>query len=233
MRNSFLNIIFPPSCIVCTRPGAYLCVNCRKIFKYNIPECYICRRISGNYTTHPQCKKKYSLDWVYVAWEYNKVSSRFIKQYKYKNVYDMRENIADFFLDTFLKSSTCKLVPNTLLVPVPISTLRMSERGFNQMVYISRRISNHFHLDMSTNLLACKSKLEHQASKSKSERLNSSNNFYVNCKINISKYKSITLLDDVITTGGTLERITKVLKDTYGTETPINALCLFRGKPHF
>lgn len=233
---SLSNFLFPPSCCICNRHGAYLCPSCKKLFKNNLPECYICRRLSPNYASHTSCKKPYSLDNVFVAWEYNHMSSGILKQYKYKNVRDISSVISNLFTDNIIKSSFKENLKDSLLIPVPISNQRMNERGFNQMSYISLNISNTFNLDICENLIRCKYLNAHQAGKSKSERYSYiSNPFYINPYLNldIKKYKSITLVDDVITTGMTLEKMAKTIKDTYGKNIQINALCMFRGKPYY
>lgn len=61
------------------------------------------------------------------------------------------------------------------------------------------------------------------------------NPFYIHkhASLDLSLYCSITLVDDVITTGNTLEKITQVIRTFYGTNIVLNALCMFRGKPYF
>lgn len=228
-----LNIVFPQSCIICKRPGGYLCPTCSKLFKHNLPECYICRRLSPNYSTHKGCRKYYSLNMVYVAWEYNKLTRDFIRDYKYKRVYDMQKGIADFFLKTIQNSSIKPALENTLLVPIPISKLRRSERGFNQVEYITKRLSLTFNSSINYTMLKCFNNYEHQSLKDKSQRSYRSNPFQLGSYSSIADYKSITLVDDVITTGATLEQASKILKKNYGLNTEINALCLFRGKPYY
>lgn len=231
--NCFIDFFFPKSCVICKKSGGYLCNTCKKLFKNNLPECYVCRRISNLYVTHSRCKTPFSFEWVFVAWEYNKLTSQFIKQYKYKNVYDMQRSISIFFLDAFKRSGISKSFADTLLVPIPISSVRKSERGFNQMAYISKYFGSYFKLDVSESLLGCNTTFTHQASRNQLERLNSKNTFFIKKKIDISKYKSITLLDDVITTGATLAHAGYVIKQCYGAETKVNALCMYRGKPRY
>jgi predicted amidophosphoribosyltransferase len=99
---------------------------------------------------------------------------------------------------------------------------------------ITLEIKNHLGLEMSNSLLGCHYTSGHQALKSKEEIIkHKRNNFFIKEEINIKKYKSITIVDDVITTGSTLEMISRVLKAHYGEQLEVNGLCLFRGKPNF
>jgi len=164
------------------------------------------------------------------------MSSSILKLYKYKNVQDISEVLSNLFIASIQKSSFANVMKDSLLIPVPISNLRKSERGFNQMEYITKKIGEEFQLDVRNNLLYCKNSNIHQASKNKIERYESKENlFYVKSPYGRTqfKYRSITLVDDVITTGNTLEKITAVIKIHYGMDTVVNALCMFRGKPYY
>jgi len=86
MNIPLLNFLFPNMCCICKRYGNYICDDCKKLLKRNLPECYICRRLSPQYSSHTQCRKCCSLDNVFVGWEYNHMSSSILKLYKYKNV---------------------------------------------------------------------------------------------------------------------------------------------------
>jgi len=223
-------------CSICKRYGNYICDDCQKLLKRNLPECYICRRLSPSYASHLECKKRYSLDKVFVAWEYSRMSSGILKLYKYKNVQEVSKIISDLFVCAIEKSSFKCNLKDSLLVPVPISTLRKNERGFNQMECIADEVGRKFQLDVKIDLICCRNSSTHQANKNKAERYESKQNpFYIkNSSPNpLLQYKSITIVDDVITTGNTLEKITQIIKIHYGMDTIVNALCMFRGKPYY
>jgi predicted amidophosphoribosyltransferase len=61
----------------------------------------------------------------------------------------------------------------------------------------------------------------------------SSDDFYVKENKNLPSFKSITIVDDVITTGITLESICTNLRERYGEDLEINGVCMFRGKPYY
>ena len=228
MMSSLLDLVYPKSCHVCGKYGEYLCNTCKKSFRKNLPECYICRRISPNYCTHAQCKKDYSLDRVVVAWEYNKISSKILKSYKYKGMQDIGRYISEFLLESIRNID----FNNSLFIPVPISFLRRSERGFNQTELLVENISKHYKCHFSFDLIGRKIEKGHQSLKDRDSRLEETmSNFYIKDRSLLDKYNSVTILDDVITTGSTLENISKVIKKE--ADVSVNALCLFRGKPYY
>lgn len=103
-----------------------------------------------------------------------------------------------------------------ILIPIPISRKRLRERGFNQTELIAKEMSL---LDMSNSFVFKKDILvkhidtPHQSrAKNKKERLeNIKNSFSVKNKKEI-KGKNIILLDDVTTTGATLNEAKKILR---------------------
>jgi predicted amidophosphoribosyltransferase len=112
--------------------------------------------------------------------------------------------------------------------------VRFLERGFNQTELIAQNISKKFACGLALDIVKCKNTKDHRAGQSKKMRkLSSPNPFFIDNISQISGYKSITLLDDVITTGRTLENIMQVLQYTYPTVEEFNAICLFRGKPYY
>ncbi|MDD4381937.1 MAG: hypothetical protein PHE21_01160 [Candidatus Dojkabacteria bacterium] len=223
-----LNILFPQYCYICGRKGNYICNICRKALKRNLPECYICRRISPNYSTHNNCKKYKSLERVFVGWEYNEMSSIIIKKYKYKCVYDISKILTDMFLDAITNSGFYKYLKDTLLIPVSSSFLRKQDRGFNQTELIAQEMSKRLSINYSNSILRKSIDIGHQSLRDRNERINyKENNFNLNKNINISTFKSITILDDVITTGTTIENVRKL----FPRNITVQAICLFRGKP--
>lgn len=234
---NILDTLFPKTCSICKRKGTYLCSRCKKLFKRTLPECYACRRLSNNYKTHSGCKKDKGfsyLDNVFVAWEYNSLTSDLLKKYKYGYVYDMADILSDFLVKSIFNSNFTQLFSKTLLTNVPIPDNRLRERGFNQTLKISEAISKHFDLSFSDTLLRRKNTYDHQSLKDKGERKYiSKNDFIVNSKLRVSKYKSITIVDDVMTTGITLESVSESLRDTFGEEIIINGICMFRGRAYY
>lgn len=234
---NILDILFPKTCSICQRKGTYLCSRCKKLFKRNLPECYICRKLSSNYKTHSECRELSpgsSLDNVFVAWEYNSLTSDLLKKYKYGYVYDMADILSEFFVENIFKSNFPKSFSNTLLTNVPIPNNRLRERGFNQTLKISEAISKYFDVPFSETLLRRKNTYDHQSLKDKGERKYiSKEDFIVNSSSNVSNYDSITIVDDVITTGITLECVSGRLREIFGKELVINGICMFRGRAYY
>ena len=233
MSNFLSDFFFPRYCNICGKKGDYLCNLCKKLFKRNLPECYTCRRLSSDFNSHSSCKSKKSLYRIFVCWEYNRNTSNILKKLKYKYVTDTSETLFTFFLELLTISCFKKHLKGTLLIPVPLSNNRFRERGFNQSELLARYISKNLNIDIDNDLIFRSIDSKHQASKNKDERKYiNSDSFKLIGKRNLNHYKSITIVDDVITTGSTLEAIASCIRGRYPDIT-IQGLCMFRGRAKY
>ncbi len=229
-----LDIFFPKSCTVCKRKGEYLCEKCKKLFKKNLPECYICRRISSNYCTHASCKKSNSLSHVFVAWKYDSFSSNIMKTYKYKSVYTISQMLTAFLTENLFSTQFEEIIKESLVTNVPISSVRLHDRGFNQTKEFAKEIAEKLNLKYSGDFLGRRIEFGHQSLRDKDERgYNLENEFYIKENVHLGEYKSITIVDDVLTTGATLESIINIIRKAYKVDIEINAICMFRGRPYY
>lgn len=234
---NLLDTIFPRSCSICKRKGDYLCDHCKKLFKRSIPECYICRKISPNYKTHYECReerKNSSLNHVFVAWEYNSLSSILLKKYKYNYVQSISNTLIEIFIESIKNSTFNTTLMGSILTNVPLAENRLRERGFNQTTEIARKVAEAFNLPFVEDLVKRKESYGHQALRDKDERKEiKEGTFILRNDFSLEEYSSITILDDVITTGATLEAIASTLRKNTDKDIEINALCLLRGRPYY
>jgi ComF family protein len=99
-----------------------------------------------------------------------------------------------------------------LIIPVPLHRSRLRQRGFNQAVLIGRELSRHLALPMAPDALIRTRATEPQIELSAAERrVNVRGAFSVKCPESIAG-KRILLLDDVMTTGSTMDECSKELK---------------------
>ncbi|HOZ44743.1 MAG TPA: hypothetical protein PLN39_01920, partial [Candidatus Dojkabacteria bacterium] len=138
-----------------------------------------------------------------------------MKKYKYGGVLD----IEDTFLELIERrlnevKESIILGSKTLVSPVPISKNRFRERGFNQTEKIAKMISKETNRPLMIDLVMRKnSDSIHQSLLSKEERLFHKEGFFIPNGNLLKGITDILVIDDVITTGSTLEQITKCIKE--------------------
>jgi competence protein ComFC len=222
---NMLDLLFPSFCINCKRPGEYLCPICQKKLKNSLPECYVCRKISNKYKTHTECNTV-GLDAVFVGWQYDETAKKILSEYKYKYAYKLSEIITKLLYGRLENTRFIECIsPNSIFVPIPIHKSHQNSRGFNQSTLIAQKLSGKMGLDLEENLLIRDKDSHHQSQADYKKRKDLGDVFSLTREI---KNKDIIIVDDVITTGTTINRIAKTL-----TGNNLKAIALFRGRPRY
>lgn len=206
--SSFLNIFFPPACASCKKEGEFLCADCRATFKI--------RPIRRENVDKEYRKQfKYLNGVIYVAdYAKNPKLQAAISQFKYKFT---RELTTEFVSLMVGRLSELRMVNQNpfFLVPVPLHQRRLAYRGFNQADLLANGIANKFeHTEVQFVLRRIKNTSQ-QAKLAKKQRVeNLEGAFTLSQKrIDQLKEKICFLVDDVCTTGSTLEECARVLKE--------------------
>lgn len=217
-----LDLIYPIECVNCGIEGKWLCDECYKKLEFNQQSCLHCKKTNTFGEFCPGCKDKYSLNGVWIAGDYkNEIISQLIKNLKYRFTNDAAKSLA-IFVTSFIKNlknigdlkEACpeilRNLQNTLLIPVPLHKKRFKWRGFNQAELIADFITSNCKATINKDLIRTKHK-KPQAKLDKEKRQQNIINCYA-WKGASLKGKNIVLLDDVVTTGSTLNECAKVLK---------------------
>ncbi|MHB8903577.1 MAG: ComF family protein [Patescibacteria group bacterium] len=199
LKSFILNILFPLECLGCKTEGGWLCEKCFRQLKFN--------------------NKKYplkapNLDEIFIAGDYDdKILSDLIKKLKF-NFIDNIALILGRFLNLFWSGiifSRPELKnKEILLIPLPLSKKRENWRGFNQAELIARSFNNEYNYLMSLDLKKIKN-TKAQSDLNENERAKNIKDCFVWNGKNL-KDKIIILIDDVVTTGATLNEAAGVLK---------------------
>ncbi len=221
-----LDFLFPKECLVCSKTGLWLCKTCQKNLVPTLPNCFVCKKLSNNFETHNSCLKKDSLKSVVTFWKYNEYSKKLVHNFKYKNRY----RVGDFLFSLFEKKLERINFQDSLLIPLPSSKQKVLERGFNPTGVFCEMISEKFKVDQNTKLVTKKNNSVSQASLDYVERQeNVKDVFFFNEEefLKIKKYKQILIMDDILTTGATINEIGKEIKKN--VDIDVRGICLFQG----
>lgn len=216
------DILFPKKCVGCGRSGKYVCHECEVGLWEEEQICPICRRVSRYGLKHKYCHEPYSLDGLTCLWAYEGVARAIIKKAKYRFFYDLLRELISLPVDQlsvrpefnyFLKYLETKPV----VVPVPLYPKRLRERGFNQAEMIAKMFSQIWHLELNDCLIRVKD-TGHQVGRTRIERLLALENaFQTSPSVPLlnsgeGRRANILLVDDVWTTGATMNECGKTLK---------------------
>ena len=105
-----------------------------------------------------------------------------------------------------------------IIIEVPISRERFRERGYNQSAIIARRVSKITGIIYGKDVLIKTKNNLRQSELSIQERKENVKDVYSIKNIELIKGKSVILIDDILTTGATLNECAKVLKENGAKE---------------
>ncbi len=229
-----LELFFPQFCINCGKEGFYLCQDCFSLidFPENLycPFCYP-PRISLLGKTCNRCRKKGKKlkGLIFAAPYQNFIIRKIIGRFKYEPyVKDLAKILADLIihqlktvekLPSLFKKHNRKLSPaNFILVPLPLTKRKQRKRGFNQAQEIAKELSNFLKIPVANNVLLKIKETLPQVALSKEERIKNVKGAFFCKKSDKVKGKTIFLVDDVFTTGSTMEECARLLKEAGAKE---------------
>jgi len=148
--------------------------------------------------------------------------SHWIIQVKYQQQFHFCQLLGQLLAKQW-QSSHCQA---DIIIPVPIASTRWVTRGFNQSLLLAQQVSNKTHIPLDNEIVV---RQKHQKSQvgltSTQRRRNMKDNFSVVNK-NRVEGKSIILIDDVITTGATVQTISQQLKAAGAHTVTVLCVCI-------
>ena len=199
-------VIAPFSCIVCGNEGRIVCDWCRPEALETLPSrCYSCHVLSRDSAVCPACRKRSPLCHVWIASSYEGYAKRLVEILKFERGKAAAEDIAHFVDETLPH-----LPADTIVVHVPTATSRRRQRGYDQSEEIARQFARLRGLRHRT-LLA---RMGHtrQVGSSKKQRQEQIQNAFRARNNEVIKGSTLLLIDDLTTTGSTLEAAARMLK---------------------
>lgn len=213
-------LIFPRKCICCKKYNQpdYLCRGCLSgLTVRSAPECIVCGAISKDGEPCRKCKDGIFLDKFFVASRYSdKNLVTIIKAFKYRFIKELANPLSELVAKYITKLNRTKQIyvfeKNPILIPVPLYFRRYNWRGFNQAELIAINLAHSFQLKVENNALIRRRDVSPQADLGYEERrANVKGAFYSTGKVSV-KGKDIVLIDDICTTGSTLNECARALK---------------------
>ncbi|MBK8982925.1 MAG: ComF family protein [Ignavibacteria bacterium] len=227
MYESILEFIYPPSCIL---SDEYISnENSNRYIKDD--RFNLLFRISDKDKIDLKNKlmSEYSFS-VFTFYERDDFS-KIIYNIKYGGMRKLAVYMGEILGLEFMKTNDSNNFPEfDMIVPVPLHRSRQRERGFNQSKLISTGMSNITGIKVTEDLLIRVKNTSSQTRLNKLRRkLNIENAFEINSKyLTEINEKNIIILDDVITTGSTINEAVKILKQNGAGEIMCCSLAMAR-----
>lgn len=137
------------------------------------------------------------------AYHYQFPIDRIIQRYKYEQQLQYQNLLAQSLLSLRLPKAQA-------IVPMPISTERLAERGYNQMLIIAKIMARELKIPVWQPII--RAAQHSQKGLSRVERLENIENQFQIIQTEKRKYKSVLIIDDVVTTGSSIYALTQSLE---------------------
>ena len=205
-----IDFIFPPHCAGCGELGERFCKNCSdQVHIFNGSVCEKCGEpIANSLHEVDVCKNQLqNLKMIRAYSFYQPPLSSAIKKLKYNQDIGIAEVLANFLVELYNKNK----LDIDMVIPVPLSPKRLHERGYNQSFLLALPLSMKIKKPIYKQSLRRVIDTQSQVGLDRHGRLNNvSGAFQADSKIVAGK--NILLIDDVSTTGSTLEACASSLK---------------------
>ncbi len=213
----------PPQCLTCGVEGATLCDACSilNIIPFG-SRCWQCETLTTNGAACAKCRHAGSPGFIWVVTDYKDVAKDLIQKYKFGQERVAANSIADIMAQTFLTYNSDDSIKdhNYLIVPIPTATSRIRERGFDHSALLARHLSKKLG---SKSIHALKRIGQtRQVGAKRKQRIEQAQNSYRVVKSGAVTGRNILLIDDVITTGATLQAARAQLRQAGAAK--VNAL---------
>lgn len=200
--------LLPRDCLLCAAPGGedLLCSACAAGLP-RLPEarCPVCAMPTPDALTCGAClKRPPHFDATAAVFRYEFPLDRLIQSLKYAH----RLASADFLGRALAALHVTR--PPDMILPVPLSAARLAQRGFNQAVEIARPLARALGAPLEIEHVRRRHDTAPQASLPWKERATNIRHAF-ECDIDVAG-KNVLLVDDVMTTGATLDELARTLR---------------------
>ncbi len=208
---SRLSALIPDqSCVLCAENAKFcVCHECESSFSNHQSRCKSCAHpIIGELDFCGQCLAHApAFNRAYTLYDYQGAIADLIKIFKF----DHRLCVGDYFahqLFDLYQSITSKNTQYDAIIPVPLSRSRMSERGYNQVLELLNVISKKTNIIIDTHSVDRIKATQPLSALNPEQRKQEIKGAF---KAQPMNYKSVLLVDDVMTTGSSLNELAKIV----------------------
>jgi ComF family protein len=212
LKGIALDLLFPRWCVGCGREGDFICPDCLKsLARIMPPLCPRCGRPQLNAVLCPVCVGwPASIDGIRAPFKFDGAIRQAIHELKYNNLRAIAPLLGKWLGD-YLAANP---LPAEVLVPVPLHRQRLRERGYNQSHLLALELARLSGLPLVEDCLVRKSYGTPQARTLNVDERRANVADAFSYRDHSLKDKQVLLIDDVATSGATLDAGARALKES-------------------
>ena len=203
-------ILLPQHCVLCAAPAfeQMLCAGCERDLPWHRgQQCPVCALPTGSGDICGAClKTPPAFDGTYALLEYRFPINAVLQRYKYSGFLTVSG-----LMGHLLARELATAVRPDIIIPMPLHPSRLKERGFNQASEIARIVAEQLGIPLATRICSRMRQTSPQAGLSVQERRRNMKGVFA-CGQSLAG-KHVALLDDVMTTGASLDALARSVKN--------------------
>jgi ComF family protein len=204
LADDLIAFFAPHCCLGCGAEGSLLCERCSAALP-TVPErCYRCRKLSADWRTCSSCHGQSRLRSVTVTTVYDGLAKKLAWRLKFHGAQAAATQMAQRIVNRLQCS------PDSYVVPVPTATSRVRQRGYDQAKLIARAVARQTGLPY-LDCLRRSGQMQQVGASRRLRRLQLSQAFRAR-RVSAVRGASVILIDDIVTTGATLEAAAGTLR---------------------
>jgi len=200
-----MGIIAPHTCYGCGAEGAVLCGKCLEKLPAAASCCYRCYSATENFATCAQCRKHSALRALWAVTPLDGAARQTLHALKYARARAAARDIA--------AAMAAQLHDNTnqwVVVPVPTASSRVRQRGYDQARLIARDVAVRLHCPVRQVLV--RQHATRQVGSTRAQRQQHMRQAFRLARGSVVKNANVLLVDDVVTTGATMEAAARMVR---------------------
>ena len=223
LTGSLLDLLFPPRCVVCGKVGTWLCASCAPALPWlDGPTCIRCGVPIQKGQLCPQCQQNPPrLEAIRSVFLFDGPLRDAIHRLKYRHGHSLAQPLGSLMADYWGTRGQ----PVDVIVPVPLHLSRLRRRGYNQAALVACEFGRQMGIPVDEQALQRVRNTASQMRLNAAERRRNVRGAFRSLNGHIQGKKAL-LIDDVCTTGATLEACADALRE--GGATEVWALTLAR-----
>ncbi len=216
---NLINLFFPKRCLTCDETllasEKMICINCL----HDLPLANY-TKIAGNQVEQSFYGRIPLIAATTLLLYYKKSKvQQLIHQLKYRGFEEIGTYLGDWLGEEMAESDRFSSIE--VVIPVPLHPKKLKQRGYNQVEKFGKSLSKHLNAIYIDDKLLKITSTASQTNKHRSERISNVSEIFFLADTEYFKNKHILLIDDVITTGATLEACCEQLLKTKGIKISI------------
>ncbi|MCM1083019.1 MAG: ComF family protein [Clostridium sp.] len=234
VADKVLNLVYPPSCALCgdllSKGERYICTACDVLLpRVTEPTCFKCgKEISDDEAELCEDCLRHERSFVrgFPAMNYDETFQESIAAFKYHG----KKDYGKYFAYEIARSRGRDIVEAgpEVLIPIPLHKKKLRKRGYNQAEVVARELGQRLGIPVDDKILIRTVNTLPQKRLNNVERENNLKKAFHSHQKRV-KYNKVMLVDDIYTTGATVEACTKVLHNIGVKDIYYTSICIGRG----